>query len=445
MRRALSTLVGGALALAAACESNPVRPQPRGAISPNQPPSAAAISLGAADDASRNIDTLHMPAPLNIIVDPRFKSGVVGDPEYGVLNYFIRVGDAAIWTGHYLAANAFRYAATGGTQGFADVDRALRGLEELVEVTSKTPDGQTRPARLARFYMPDDWAYKQGVLAHENNAAFFPGMLGTKPHMWLANTSRDQYSGAFFGLGVTYSLVPDEGIRARVSAVVTRLLDYLLSTGWSVVNPDGKVSTTFTGRADQQLSFLQVGRLVNPAKFDATYKSYRSKSASSVGTPIAIECLDTHGSYYKFNLNHINLFNLIRLEEAGSPRTSYLNAYNRLRGCTGSHQNAHFNMIDRGIKGTADATRDANTRKYLELWLDRPRRNFAVDLRGQYASCGTDRACSPIPVDKRVNTDFLWQRSPFSLVGTGDGTIETAAIDYVLPYWMGRYYGVITE
>ena len=25
----------------------------------------------------------------------------------------------------------------------------------------------------------------------------------------------------------------------------------------------------------------------------------------------------------------------------------------------------------------------------------------------------------------------------------GDGTIETAAIDYLLPYWMARYYGVL--
>jgi hypothetical protein len=41
-----------------------------------------------------------------------------------------------------------------------------------------------------------------------------------------------------------------------------------------------------------------------------------------------------------------------------------------------------------------------------------------------------------------VRTDFLWQRSPFQLVGGGIGNIETAGIDYILPYWMARYYGV---
>ena len=46
-----------------------------------------------------------------------------------------------------------------------------------------------------------------------------------------------------------------------------------------------------------------------------------------------------------------------------------------------------------------------------------------------------------------MNTDFLWQRSPFLIRQeyVGEGTIETAAIDYILPYWMGRYYGVITQ
>jgi hypothetical protein len=44
-----------------------------------------------------------------------------------------------------------------------------------------------------------------------------------------------------------------------------------------------------------------------------------------------------------------------------------------------------------------------------------------------------------------VTTDFLWKRNPFQLSGGGQGTIETAGIDYLLPYWMGRFYGVIAN
>jgi uncharacterized protein (TIGR03437 family) len=81
----------------------------------------------------------------------------------------------------------------------------------------------------------------------------------------------------------------------------------------------------------------------------------------------------------------------------------------------------------------------------LAQWLLRPRRDDWVDLRSKYKACGEDRACEPIPVPERVRTDFLWQRSPFLLYGGGEGRIEGPGIDFILPYWMGRHYGINAE
>jgi uncharacterized protein (TIGR03437 family) len=78
----------------------------------------------------------------------------------------------------------------------------------------------------------------------------------------------------------------------------------------------------------------------------------------------------------------------------------------------------------------------------LAAWLLRPKRDFYVDLRSKYRACGDDRSCEVIPVSERVQTDFLWQRSPFLLYGGGEGKIEAPGIDLILPYWMGRYYGM---
>ena len=218
------------------------------------------------------------------------------------------------------------------------------------------------------------------------------------------------------------------------------MLDFLLRNGWNVVMPDGQISTTFIGRADQQLSLLQVGRRVHPERFTAVYLAHRTALAAEVPLPITGECFDPHNSYFKFNLDHINLFNLIRLEEPLSPALPfYMQAFTTLRECTGSHQNAHFNMIDRGVRGPA-ATRDAETDVLLDLWLERPRRDYFVDVRSQYPECEDNRSCTPVRVDQRVNTDFLWQRSPFQTYGGGQGLIETAGIDYILPYWMSRWY-----
>jgi hypothetical protein len=163
-----------------------------------------------------------------------------------------------------------------------------------------------------------------------------------------------------------------------------------------------------------------------------------------VRLPIQLECTDVYSSYYKFNLDHINLYNLIRLEEAGTYRATYLNAFATLRGCTRTHGSAHFNMVERGLLGPS-ATRDAETVNLLTLYLPRPRRDYYVDDNGKYPACATNRACSPIPVNDRYTSDFIWQRSPFQLAGGGSGTIESPGVDYILPYWMGRYYGVVTQ
>ena len=44
--------------------------------------------------------------------------------------------DAAIWTGHYLAAQALRHAATGQPEALANIDRTLTGIERLFTVAS---------------------------------------------------------------------------------------------------------------------------------------------------------------------------------------------------------------------------------------------------------------------------------------------------------------------
>jgi uncharacterized protein (TIGR03437 family) len=98
-------------------------------------------------------------------------------------------------------------------------------------------------------------------------------------------------------------------------------------------------------------------------------------------------------------------------------------------------------MIDRALRGP-DAARDAETRALLDQWLERPKRDFYVDVSSTVAVCGSE-ACQPVPVPLRTPATFLWEVDPFQLTGGGSGIIENAGVDYILPYWMARYYGVI--
>jgi hypothetical protein len=372
-----------------------------------------------------NIRARHMP--YGAILDPIFAT-----PDSDQIVGYTRCGDSAIWTGHYLAAEAFRYSVTRSADALKNVGIAVDGITSMLNVTGIN--------LLGRCYIPMTSPYAQGMIQEEaHNRVFLNKQAG---FYWVGNTSRDQYSGVFFGLGVAYDLVPDPQVHAKIVSVTTLLLNFLRGHNWSVTMPDGSISTTFVGRADQQLSFLQVGRHINSSQFSTTYDLYRVFFAGLVMAPISIEVLDNN-SYFKFNLDSINLFNLIRLESS-SFGAIYRQAYDILRRHTDDHKNAFFNMIDRGLNGP-NRDRDGVTPSMLQEWLMRPnRRDVPVDLRGVYPSCGSpDQACVPVPIVDRPNTDFLWQRSPFLLVGQGSGTIETAGIDYILPYWMGRYYGTV--
>jgi hypothetical protein len=389
---------------------------------------------GSENDAiaiSNNIQQRHLP--YGTILDPIFASPV-SDQIVG----YTRAADSLIWTGHYLAAESFRYRVTGSPEALENVKRAVASIRALNDITGTN--------LMARCLFPVDSVYAPGIIAEESHHGIHRNFLNGREYYWLGNTSRDAYSGAMFGLGVAYDLVGNAEIRSEISLLVTRMLDFLIAHGWFVVMPDGSISTTFVTNPDQRLSFLIVGRRVNSSRFSSIYESERLADTSTVGTAIYFDLLDDHSSYFKFNLDTINLYNLIRLEGNFIFRANYMQVYNVLRRTTDDHGNAHFNMIDRALKGS-DARRDAETRDLLWQWLQRPRRDLFRDWRGdpRYPACGDDRACGPIAVVDRVNTDFLWQRSPFLLFGGGGGTIETAGIDYILPYWMGRYYGVILD
>jgi uncharacterized protein (TIGR03437 family) len=373
---------------------------------------------------SSAIQARHLP--YGTIIDP-----VYATPDSNQIVSYTRCADSAIWTGHYLAAEAFRYKVTGSQDAFANITAAIAGIKSLVDVTGNN--------LLARCIVPLDSPYAQSIMGEESAN----GIHTNAPWFWVGNTSRDEYSGVIFGLAVAYDMVSDATVKASISDLVTRLVAFLTGHNWNVVMPDGSFSTTFLARPDQQLTLLQVGRHVNSDHFSTDYDLEKVLLSVTVPAPIGVD-VTSNTSYFKFNLDYINLYNLIRLEGSGPFKDLYQQAYSILWNHTKDQQNAHFNMIDRALN-SADATRDAATVAMLDQWLQRPKRDPYVNLEGVLPSCNSpDEACNPVPVPQRPTTDFLWQRDPFNLMGGGYGTIEGAGIDYILPYWMARYYSILS-
>ncbi len=390
--------------------------------------SLALFHCGCQSDAlaiDASIQSRHLP--FGGIIDPIFASS-----DSQVITGYTRCGDSALWTGHYLAAESYRYAVSSDPAALANAQGALAYLKTLVDVTGTDV--------LARCIVPINSSYAAGITSEESAN----GIHESGDNYWVGNTSRDEYIGVFFGLSVAYDLLGST-TQPAIQALATRLLNFLSGHAWSIVMPDGTVSTTFIIRPDEQLGLLQIGAHVNGAQFGSAYQALASLDSAIVSIPVIVDSVDVRDSYFKFNLDADNLFSLIRLETDSKLLASYQSTYQIFHNAIQDHMNAHFNMIDRALNG-ANSTRDLATSSYLIQWLFRPHRDFYVNLVGQYPSCvSPDESCDPLPIVQRVPTDFLWQRSPFQLDGGGSGLIESAGIDYILPYWMARYYNVVTD
>ena len=360
---------------------------------------------------SANIQAKHLP--FGTILDPIYASAT-SDQIVG----YTRCGDSALWTGAYLAAEAFRFNVTRSADALGNVKAALAGLASLVDVTGDN--------RLARCIVMANSPYAAGIASEEapNTVHQAP------PWIWVDNTSRDEVVGAFFGMGAAYDLVDDAAVQSEISSLVTLMLGFVAQHQWS---PNDDISNTFLLRPEELQMMLEVQHHVDPS---------HAISGPLLMLPIDVSVtvdVQSISSYFKFNLDYMTFYNLIRVQDNGGNR----GAYQIVRNYTASHQNAFFDIVDRSINGP-NAGRDTEMVFLLNQWLERPRRDPYVDNSKDVTVCGSE-ACEPVPVPLRPPTDFLWQRDPFQLAGGGTGFIEGAGVDYILPYWMGRYYGVISS
>jgi hypothetical protein len=384
---------------------------------------AAALSI------SRHIRQSH--TPFGLLLDAIYTA-----PGSGQLIGYLGYGDAALWTGVYVAAEAHRFAVTRSPEALANARRSLEALDTLSRISG---DGL-----LARYFYPVNDPHVGFFLENRAGTEFRRRTLDGQEYYYATRTTRDQFAGVFFGLGATYDLIDDPGVREACKTIASRLVGYLLDHDWHIYNTDGRRHETFIHRPEQRLSILQVAAHVNPERFAAEYHRHRSTYARLVWLGVLIDVFND-SAYYKFNLDHLYFYNLLRLEPKGSvAHEQYTKAYRRMREAVIDHQNPHFNMIDRALMGP-EKRRDAESVALLEQMPGRGLRHKAVDTTKRYKACGRNRACDPVPVAARVYTDFLWQRDPFALADRGDERIEHSGLDYVLPYWMARHYGVIKE
>ncbi len=144
----------------------------------------------------RALEELH--TPLGLVVGVK-----VGDD--GQVVQVRAGGDATIWTGAWLAAQAFRYRATQATQALVNIDKGLRAFHTLHGMAGSQ-------GFLGRCFGPPDW-----FGGHRETR---PGVGGFSHWRFFPDTSRDQYTGIFLAYAVCLPLVRDQEVLAASREVM---------------------------------------------------------------------------------------------------------------------------------------------------------------------------------------------------------------------------------
>jgi hypothetical protein len=382
-------------------------------------------------------------------------------------------GDAAIWTGHFLASQAFRYAANNGdAEALAGVRQSLAGIGKLFAVNGDT-------GLLARDAAPTNSQIGRGIVARNYPYSQRRMINGVE---WIGRTgrhgiTRDQYSGVVFGLSIAYDLVPDPAIRVEIARLNKMILDYLIARDWIVTEDrrpldagaGARGPVFWLGIVNQKLQFLLDGMRMNPGNgYDAEF----NRAAPMVEFAWLQAWAATIGldHYYKYNLAHNSYYNYFRLETDPARWRTMNRAYRIMRRYVGHHRNVYFDLLHTTIEPASRTVLFPASREGLRQFLQRHHREVApavVDLSNvvwqtftfagysnpsvSAGSVGTSVSTTtiqlpsePLNFHQRAYTgNFHWQRSPLKAAKPNDGNprLEKGGVDMVLPYWLGKSLG----
>jgi len=128
-----------------------------------------------------------------------------------------------LWTSMYLAAETFRYAVTGSEDALRNVSESLDAMERLYTITSV-------PGFPARSFERRGYKYDDK-----------PWQRAEDPEWdWKSTTSSDEAIGHIFAFGVIAELVEDPELRRKAVGLIDTLMSHILRNDFYLIDWDGK-------------------------------------------------------------------------------------------------------------------------------------------------------------------------------------------------------------
>lgn len=379
-----------------------------------------------------------------------------------------RLGDSdndGLWTAMYLAGQAFRYVVEPSDEVLQHIRESMAAMERLYTINGMPGFPSRSFARsgyIDQLADPERWQ-------HSDDPEWD----------WKATTSSDEAIGHMFAFGVVAELVEDEELRDKSIDLIDTLMQHIVDNDWYLVDYDGKPTTWGRWNPEYVNAFpREVGdRKLNSSNILSMLQTAYHFTKKEIYKDKAFELIHKHG--YLDNL-------MVPMERIGkAPEGS--DDWDRMLSEAWNHSDDEMYFL--GYWGLyryafTDSLKAQYRESILDHWeAERPEKEGAWNIFTAMAEADNfDREeaiwyLQEYPLDlinwtmtnshrkdiELIEPNFRRQTTQevlppdelkisrhnanrFILDGGNDGKSENSAGDiWLLPYWMGRYLGVIGE
>lgn len=354
-----------------------------------------------------------------------------------------------LWTALYIAAESFRYAVTREEEAKKLAQRSLRALMRLEEITSI--DGF--PARA--IIRKDERVHKSHGEWHDTPDGQWE---------WKGDTSSDEIDGHMFAYSVYYDLIADEEEKQEIAKVVGRIMTYIIDNDFLLVDVDGEHTRwgvwspkllNATWIDQQGLNSLEILAHLKTAyhitenkKFQDAYLYLINEHHYAINTVEQKILLPGEVNHSDDELAFISYYPLLKYEDDLSLRAIYLLSLERSWQIERPERCPLWNFIYGALTGNdCDVENSRDTLRHIPMdlidWTVKNSHRTDIEIDPESGRFGELQSLEVLPADERAI--MKWNGNPYRLDAGSNGKSEDDGTFFLLPYWMGRYYGFLVK
>ena len=360
-----------------------------------------------------------------------------------------------LWTQTYIGALAYAYAVTKDEKLLEAARRSTKAMGYLTKISGVK--GFT--ARAVRFKGEEGY----GTVVKRDGAEWHAAPNGECE--WLGETSSDEMTGHFFGFSLYYDLCANEEEKEYIREILCDIVDHILANNYRLCDVDG-LPTTWAIWDPEQLnrnSMWLWEKCINSLEMltflDVAYhvsgdEKYRKEFLRlGIDEHYLLNAAqhkkdDGHTCHIDDNLGFLCTATILRIEKDPAVRKYLLMGmkhhweYERPEHCV------LFNLIYGAFSDdVCDLEIAVKTLREFPLdFVNRPlynssRKGLVYDTE-QERWGEQPQLKEALDIDARVIHNY--DSNPFR-ADEGNGQRACSPSAYLLPYWFGRYYGIIDE